>query len=149
MATSIESRVPFLDHKLVEFAATVPWRQKIKGFSGKHIVKEALVEYLPASILHRPKKGFPVPWEAWLNEDFAPRIEKLLFETRALDRGWFEPAALREVFDTHRTGKVNRARQIWALWGLETWARIFLDGEVPQETAPASSRSGAAQLLPV
>jgi asparagine synthase (glutamine-hydrolysing) len=136
MATSIESRVPFLDHQLVEFAATVPARSKVKGFSGKHLVKDALKDYLPASIRHRPKKGFPVPYESWLRERFAPGIESLLLEPRALDRGWIQPAAIRALFAEHRSGRRNFSRQIWSLWGLELWARMFLDGERPSLDRP-------------
>lgn len=136
MATSIETRVPFLDHKLVEFAARVPARMKIKGFSGKHLVKEALTEYLPASIRHRPKKGFPIPYESWLREQFAPRIESMLLEPRALDRGWIQPDAIRALFAEHRGGRRNLSRQIWSLWGLELWARMFLDGERPSLERP-------------
>lgn len=137
MATSIESRVPFLDHELVEFAATVPVNQKIRGFSGKHIVKEALEGYLPASIRHRKKMGFPVPYESWLRERFAPRIEALLVSDRALDRGWWRREAVRSVFAEHREGKRNLSRQVWALWGLELWARLFLDGERPATPLPS------------
>ena len=142
MATSIESRVPFLDYRLAEFAATVPWHQKIRGRSGKHIVKEALSNYLPQTILHRPKQGFPVPWEEWLRERFAPRIEHLLLEPRTADRGWIDPSGVRRLFETHRSGRVNMSRQIWTLWGLELWARTFLDGELPAGPhQPAPSRA--------
>jgi asparagine synthase (glutamine-hydrolysing) len=143
MATSIESRVPFLDYRLAEFAATVPWRQKIHRRSGKHIVKAALAEYLPASIRHRPKQGFPVPWNEWLNERFAPRIERLLLEPRTADRGWIDPSAVRRLFETHRSGRVNMSRQIWTLWGLELWARGFLDGEPP----PGSRQSATSTAV--
>lgn len=136
MATSIESRVPFLDHRHVEFAATVPRRSKIKGFSGKHLVKEALAGYLPSTILHRPKKGFPVPYESWLRDRFAPGIEAMLLEPRALDRGWFQRDAITELFAEHRSGRRNLSRQIWSLWGLELWARIFVDGERPSLERP-------------
>jgi asparagine synthase (glutamine-hydrolysing) len=142
MATSIESRVPFLDFRLAEFAATVPWNQKVRGRSGKHIVKAALAGYLPASIRHRPKQGFPVPWEDWLKELYAPRIERLLLETRTADRGWIEPSGVRQLFETHRSGRVDVSRHIWALWGLELWARCFLDGERPpgsHQPAPSTA----------
>ena len=139
MATSIESRVPFLDHKLVEFAAKVPSSYKVKGFSGKHLVKEALAGYLPDSILHRKKMGFPVPYEEWLRERFWPDIERTLLSEAAADRGWFRVEAIRSLLDEHRTGRANHARQIWTLWGLELWAGIFLDGQRPPGVASASS----------
>jgi asparagine synthase (glutamine-hydrolysing) len=132
MATSIESRVPFLDYKLVEFAAQVPSRFKVKGTSGKHLVKEALAMQLPSSIRHRPKMGFPVPYDQWLRERFAPHINHMLLSERAFDRGWFNPESIRALLSEHWTGRTNHGRQIWALWGLEQWARIFLDGERPE-----------------
>jgi asparagine synthase (glutamine-hydrolysing) len=116
---------------MAEFAATVPWDRKIRRRSGKHIVKEALADYLPAGILHRPKKGFPVPWDAWLRQHFAPALEATLLDARARDRGWFNPDGVRQILDDHRSQRADYARQIWTLWGLELWARIFLDGEVP------------------
>jgi asparagine synthase (glutamine-hydrolysing) len=136
MATSIESRVPFLDHELVEFAARVPSRFKVKGFSGKHLIKEALAASLPDSIRHRKKMGFPVPYDQWLKGRFAPHISSLLTSDRALDRKWFEAEAVRNMLADHFAGRANHGRQIWALWGLETWARIFLDGERPGARPP-------------
>jgi asparagine synthase (glutamine-hydrolysing) len=151
MATSIESRVPFLDHHLVEFAATVPARHKIRRTSGKHLVKNALAGLLPDSIRHRVKKGFPVPWEQWLGERYAAPIERLLTESRSLDRGWLDAAAVRQLFADHRAGAANHSRQIWTLWGLELWARACLDGERPAELVrpPARSKPGtSAERIP-
>ena len=146
MATSIESRVPFLDHRLVEFAATVPARFKIGRFAGKRLVKDALRDMLPASIVERKKMGFPVPWEQWLRDDYLPSIEAMLLEPRALDRGWFTREAVRSLIAEHRDGRRNLSRQIWALWGLETWARSFLDNDVAAalETAVQPPRRSAA-----
>ena len=73
--------------------------------------------------------GFPVPWELWLRESFLTRIGPMLLDERALDRGWFQPAAVRALVDDHRSGRRNLSRQLWALWGLEVWARVFLDGD--------------------
>jgi asparagine synthase (glutamine-hydrolysing) len=129
MATSIESRVPFLDHKLVEFSATVPSRSKIGRFSGKRIVKKALEGLLPDSIIYRKKMGFPVPWEQWLRESLLSRVEADLLAERALDRGWITAEGVRSILAEHRSGRTNLARQLWTMWGLEIWARMFLDGD--------------------
>ena len=131
MATSIESRVPFLDHKLVEFAGTVPSHCKVRRFSGKHLLKRALATQLPQSIRYRRKMGFPVPFEAWLNEHYLPQVRQLLLSDRFLQRGWLQPAAVKSLFDQHASGRMNHTRQIWTLWGLELWAQIFLDREMP------------------
>jgi asparagine synthase (glutamine-hydrolysing) len=132
MATSIESRVPFLDHKLVEFAATVPSRFKVKGFSGKQIVKEAMAGRLPDSIRHRKKMGFPVPYDEWLRGEFRSSVSDCLDSDRAFSRGWFRPESMRSLLEEHWAGRANHGREIWNLWGLELWARIFLDGDRPQ-----------------
>jgi asparagine synthase (glutamine-hydrolysing) len=137
MAASVESRVPFLDHELVEFGATIPWRFKLQGRSGKHPIKKALAGYLPHGILHRPKKGFPVPFDSWLRERFLPHVAALVTGERARGRGWFDPTVVSTLVEAHRAGRQNAARQIWNLFGLELWARIFLDGERGWLTAPA------------
>jgi len=133
MATSIESRVPFLDHKLVEFAASIPSSLKIHGFSGKHVVKEAFRRILPASIIDRRKMGFPVPWDQWLREPFIATVEATLTDPRARDRGWLDPAAVQALIDSHKGRAGNHARQLWNLWGLELWARAFMDGDGPDD----------------
>jgi asparagine synthase (glutamine-hydrolysing) len=132
MATSIESRVPFLDHKLVEFAARVPSRFKIGRSSGKQLVKSALTQELPESIRHRKKMGFPVPYDQWLRTDFAPDIKAVLLSDRARDRDWFQPRAIETLLADHFDGRANYGRQIWALWNLELWARACLDGIRPE-----------------
>jgi asparagine synthase (glutamine-hydrolysing) len=129
MAASIESRVPFLDHHIVEFAAKVPPRYKLRTASGKRLVKKALAAYLPPEIIHRPKKGFPVPFESWLNNDFSTEIRETLLERRTTERGWFDPSGVRRLIEEHKQGRRNLTRQIWALWTLELWARLFLDGD--------------------
>jgi asparagine synthase (glutamine-hydrolysing) len=128
MAASIESRVPFLDHKLVEFAATVPLSLKLNARSGKRLVKQALAPYLPDRIVNRPKKGFPVPFDTWLRDRYLPQIRELLLSRQARERGWFKPDAVQRLLEDHAAGRVNAARQIWNLWGLELWAGTFLDG---------------------
>jgi asparagine synthase (glutamine-hydrolysing) len=146
MATSIESRVPFLDHKLVEFAASLPASSKIRGFSGKQVVKDAFRSILPGSIIDRRKMGFPVPWEQWLREPFMDAVETTLTEPRTQDRGWLEPAAVVTLVGDHKSRARNNARQLWNLWGLELWARAFVDGDAPEgpDAAPEELASHAA-----
>jgi asparagine synthase (glutamine-hydrolysing) len=136
MAVSIESRVPFLDHKLVEFAARVPARYKIRGRAGKHVLKRALRGYLPAHIVNRPKQGFPVPFEAWLVDQFLDPVSRLLLDRTATERGWVNPTAVRRLLEEHRAGRRSAARQIWCLLTLELWARMFLDGDKTWRTNP-------------
>jgi asparagine synthase (glutamine-hydrolysing) len=136
MATSIESRVPFLDHHLVEFAATIPASAKLGRFSGKRLVKHAVRDLLPEAIVNRRKQGFPVPFDAWLRKDFAGHVSALLLSDRSLGRGWFKPDRLRHLVQAHAAGTENASRQLWALLTLELWARIFLDEERDWLDAP-------------
>ena len=128
MAASIESRVPFLDHRLVEFAAAIPSRHLIRGRDGKHVLKSAIRDLLPESVINRAKMGFPTPWSSWLGRHFES-VESLLLNERSLARGWFEPDRLRRLLTEHRQGSSDHADRIWRLLNLELWARVCLDGE--------------------
>ena len=91
MAASIESRVPFLDHVLVEFTARIPAKYSIRGMAGKFILKQAVEDLLPKSIVYRKKMGFPTPWEYWLAGPQLDDLERMLLEPRSTERGLFEP----------------------------------------------------------
>jgi asparagine synthase (glutamine-hydrolysing) len=129
MAASIESRVPFLDHSLVEFTAQIPADQQIKGLAGKFILKEAVADLLPRSIVYRKKMGFPTPWAYWLAGTQLEAIEHLLLEPRSRARGLFRPEAVQTIFAQHRAGERDHGNRIWRLLNLELWQRVFLDGE--------------------
>jgi asparagine synthase (glutamine-hydrolysing) len=133
MAASIESRVPFLDHLLVEFTARIPARYSIQGLSGKHILKLAVQDLLPHSIVHRRKMGFPTPWAYWLAGPQLDDLESLMLEPRTLERGLIERDAVRRLFAEHRAGRRDNGDRIWRLLNLETWQRVFLDGELPTQ----------------
>ena len=129
MAASIESRVPFLDHKLVEFATRIPQHLQLKGLGGKQILKKAVEDLLPHSILYRPKLGFPTPWSGWLAGPQLDSIQTLLLEPRSLSRGFFKPAAVKRLFQEHRAGHHDHYDRIWRLLNLELWHRVCLEGE--------------------
>ena len=133
MAASIESRVPFLDHELVEFTARIPQRHSIRGLAGKQILKRAVADLLPSSIMHRQKMGFPTPWEYWLSGPQLDELEKMLLEKRTLERGLLEPEAVRKLFEEHRQGRRDNGNRIWRLLNLEIWQRVFLDCDVPTQ----------------
>jgi asparagine synthase (glutamine-hydrolysing) len=137
MAASIESRVPFLDHELVEFTARIPSRYSIQGLSGKHILKLAVEDLLPHSIVHRRKLGFPTPWAYWLAGPQLDNLERMLLEPRTLKRGLIERDAIQKLFTEHRAGRRDNGDRIWRLLNLETWQRVFLDGDLP--TAKSTS----------
>ncbi|MBS1850694.1 MAG: asparagine synthase (glutamine-hydrolyzing) [Acidobacteria bacterium] len=144
MAASIESRVPFLDHKLVEFTARIPAQYSVQGLSGKHILKSAVEDLLPEEIVYRQKMGFPTPWAFWLAGPQLDGLEKMLLEPRTLDRGLFRREAIQKLFAEHRGKMHDHGNRIWRLLNLEIWMRIFLDGEVPApETVSAAGFVGA------
>jgi asparagine synthase (glutamine-hydrolysing) len=131
MAASIESRVPFLDHMLVEFTASIPAEYSIKGLSGKHILKEAVADLLPRPIVYRKKMGFPTPWAYWLAGPQLDDLERMLLEPRTLERNLFKPEAIQRLFAEHRSHQRDHGNRIWRLLNLETWMRVFIDGEIP------------------
>ena len=142
MAASIESRVPFLDHELVEFTATIPAKYQTRGMAGKYILKEAVEDLLPKDIVYRRKMGFPTPWAYWLNGPQLQSLEQLLLEPRTLARGYFRPEAVRKLFAEHRAGRRDHGNRIWRLLNLELWQRVCLEGE-PVEEAVSSSAVAA------
>ena len=129
MAASIESRVPFLDHPLVEFAAALPLRMKLRGVTTKYILREAMKGALPPEILSRKKMGFPVPVGAWFAGPFRHVIDEFVLSRRAAARGHFDMNAISLMADRHMRGEQKHDERLWALVNLEIWQRIFLDGE--------------------
>lgn len=144
MAASIESRVPFLDHLLVEFATSIPQRLQLQGMTGKRILKKAVEDLLPHSILYRPKLGFPTPWSGWLAGAQLDLIRNMLLEPRSMGRGLFKRAAVERLFDEHRAGYRDHYDRIWRLLNLELWHRVCLEGEA-HELSPKNS--GEVKLL--
>jgi asparagine synthase (glutamine-hydrolysing) len=136
MAASIESRVPFLDHVLVEFATRIPLAVEIQGLAGKRILKKAVEDLLPHSILYRQKMGFPTPWSAWLAGSRLDRIQDLLLEPRSLKRGFFNRDAVIKLFDEHRAQHRDHYDRIWRLLNLELWHRVCVEGEAHDEVQP-------------
>jgi asparagine synthase (glutamine-hydrolysing) len=131
MAASVESRVPFLDHPLVEFTARIPANQQIKGLAGKFILKDAIADLLPESIVYRKKMGFPTPWAYWIAGPQLTEIENLLLEPRTRARGLLRPEAIQQLFAEHRARHRDHGNRIWRLLNLELWQRVFIDGELP------------------
>jgi asparagine synthase (glutamine-hydrolysing) len=128
MAASIESRVPFLDHLFVEFAAAVPDRMKIRGNTGKYILKQAVRDLLPPAILSRRKMGFPTPLKAWLQGPHANGIFDLLRDPDGLLANYVHRSALDTLLDRHVNGRIDATDRIWRLLNLQLWGRVFLSG---------------------
>ncbi|MBU0566545.1 asparagine synthase (glutamine-hydrolyzing) [bacterium] len=127
MANSLEARSPFLDHKLVEFAASLPPDLKLKGKTTKYILKKALKEYLPKDILYRDKMGFGVPIGRWFRNELKDYAYEILLDTRAKERGYFNPDSVKKILDEHTSGRIDHWCRIWGLLNLELWHRMFMD----------------------
>jgi asparagine synthase (glutamine-hydrolysing) len=143
MAASIESRVPFLDHPLVEFATALPARMKLRGFTTKWILREAIRPLLPPDILSRRKMGFPVPFGHWMRGAGADLVRDVLLDPRARQRGITDAAAVSALIDAHASGTADGADAIWSLLNLELWYRTFVDGEGVQTLGPVGVEAAA------
>lgn len=130
MAASIESRVPFLDHKLVEFSARMPREMKLRSGTTKWVLREAMKGILPSEILDRPKMGFPVPIGNWFRGQYKHIVDEFVLGPRAMSRGIFDPAFVRKLVARHNAGEHHDER-IWTLLNFEIWQRSFFDGEAP------------------
>jgi asparagine synthase (glutamine-hydrolysing) len=139
MAASIESRVPFLDHVLVEFAAQIPSEFKTQGLKGKRILKMAIRDLLPDSIVNRRKMGFPTPISSWLKGPQLDSVEALLLDQRTLARCLTKVEAVRQLLSEHRAGYREHTDRLWRLLNLELWHRVFIDRDsaILEQTPPS------------
>jgi asparagine synthase (glutamine-hydrolysing) len=128
MAVSLECRVPLLDQRLVELAATMPGSLKMRGGELKHVMKRALEGVLPSSILHREKRGFGAPMGAWLRAELAPLLREVLSRETIERRGLLRPEAVAATVREHEQHKADRTDHLLALINLELWCRLYLDG---------------------
>jgi asparagine synthase (glutamine-hydrolysing) len=128
MASSLELRCPFLDHRLVERVAGLPLSWKVRGLSGKWALKRVAGELLAASTVRRRKWGFKVPVGEWFRGPLADVLRDVLLSRAALSRGYFREPALRELVQAHLAGRRNHEKQLWILFQLELWHQMFVDG---------------------
>ena len=137
MAHSIETRVPLLDHKLVEFAATIPPEMNLRGGTTKYVLKQAMRGILPDGILDRPKQGFAVPLGYWFRGKLGAYVRDLLLGESARRRGFFNAPYIEELVAQHERGR-NLDLQLWTLISFELWARVFLDRKVRSQVRAAA-----------
>ncbi|MCK4648259.1 asparagine synthase (glutamine-hydrolyzing), partial [bacterium] len=128
MAHSLEARSPFLDHKLMEFNATIPSNLKLRGLTSKYILKKALKELLPTKILKRGKMGFGVPIGKWFRKELKDYLREILLDKRSLSREYFKRKRIEELLAEHVSGKIDHGYRLWALLNLELWHRVFKVG---------------------
>ena len=132
MAASVENRVPFLDQRLVERAAAIPGRYKLRGWRTKAVLRDAVRDILPREIMTRRKMGVPVPLGPWLQGRYGSLAESLVLGPRARARGMFNPQFVAHMLHEHRAGRANHADRLWLLMNLEIWQRVVLEGEEPE-----------------
>ena len=128
MANSLEVRSPLLDHKIVEFMATVPTGLKLKGLTSKYILKKTVGHLLPKQILQRSKQGFVVPIASWLKHDLKPYVGDLLLSETSRSSDYFNQAYIKQLVNDHQSGRRDCKNKIWALLNFEVWYRTFMDG---------------------
>lgn len=127
MAVSLEARVPLLDHKLIEFVTRIPASLKMNGLETKYLFKQAVADLVPAEILNRPKQGFGVPIQQWINQQLRERIRDTLNDPRTLQRGYVSRSHVEQLLDEHERGRRDHAMGLWSLLMLELWHRQYVD----------------------
>ncbi len=127
MAVSLETRAPFLDPRVGQFAASIPVEYKLKGKSGKHILKEAMKDLLPHNILHRPKKGFGIPIAEWLKGRLNPLMQEMLAPKRLKEQGLFNSDYVQRLIREHESGKASHHKELWTLLVFQLWSDNFLE----------------------
>ena len=141
MAVSLEAREPLLDHRLVEFAARLPARMRLRGGEGKWLMKRALAGRLPDEILHRRKMGFVTPISAWFRGPLAAEAAAIAQGSALAETGWFDAAAIARLAEDHRSGRSDHGRLLWQLLMLEKSLQLVFG--LGAQSAPAPSKSRA------
>lgn len=127
MANSLEARTPFLDYRLVEFAAGLPSHLKLKGFQTKYLLKRCMASKLPRTVLSRKKEGFSIPMKNWLKQELRPMMQDLLSPERIKRRGFFNSSYVERLKKDHLEGTANHSHQLWSLMIFEIWQESYLN----------------------
>jgi asparagine synthase (glutamine-hydrolysing) len=144
MAVSLEAREPLLDYRLVEFAARLPTRLRLRGGTGKYLLKRALADRLPRDILHRPKMGFVTPISSWFRGPLAGEAGRIAHGSALAETGWFDADAIEGLAAAHRAGRADHGRLLWQLLMLDrSLGRLFGLGAADQPAAPKRRRAAS------
>jgi asparagine synthase (glutamine-hydrolysing) len=127
MAVSLEARSPFLDHKVIEFAASLPEKYKLRGITTKYLLKRVLKKLLPQENLDRRKMGFGIPIGHWFRGQLQPFLRETILSEKALKRGLFKPEAVKQMVELHARSERDYSHQLWTLLMLELWFERFID----------------------
>ncbi len=138
MANSLEARSPFLDHKVMEFAASLPADLKLRGMETKYLLKHTLSDIVPKEILHRKKMGFGVPIDVWFRNDLKEMAYDLLLDKKCTERGYFKKEVVKKLLDEHVSEQYDHSYRIWALLFMELWHKMFIDESIkpPLDSVP-------------
>ena len=146
MANSVELRVPLLDHRVLEFAASLPSNYKLKGFTLKYIWKRALFNRIPHVIVRRKKAGFPVPYESWLRNEFRQESHDILTDSKTIQRGYFRKSAIEKLISVNDE-RGSYSKEIFSLVTLELWHRMFTDSQTLRHDTESARRP--CDVIPV
>ena len=140
MASSLEARSPFLDHELMEFAASLPAATKLRGTEKKALLRDALRGWIPDQILDGPKRGFELPMIGeWFRGELRGHLTETLTDPRALGRGYFRPDQVQRLLEQHLSGRADHSFQLWTLMMFEAWQQELVDGGAPDLAATSRS----------
>lgn len=137
MAVSLETRVPYLDHHLVEFAWALPFDLKIKNGETKWILRQLLYRYVPKALIERPKMGFGIPLGKWIRGPLRDWVEALLDERRLREEGYFRPEPIRRMWQAHLKGSMDEQYRLWGVLMFQSWLEATKAGQGVPETMPA------------
>jgi asparagine synthase (glutamine-hydrolysing) len=127
MSVSLEARVPFLDHHLVEYTMDIPMKDKVKGKTAKHLLKKAVEGLIPDEIIHRKKMGFGAPMSQWMRGAFGKHVEASVLSSRLLNRGFFNKGYIQDLFHDHFSGRRDNSLYLWTLFNLTAWYDYWIE----------------------
>jgi asparagine synthase (glutamine-hydrolysing) len=139
MASSLEARLPLLDHRLVELAFQIPAQYKVRGWSTKRILKRAVRGLVPPQVLKKPKHGFSVPVDPWFRGSLKDFTSEVLLDGQTRSRGYFNMALVERLWKEHIEGRHDRTGHLWLLLNFELWQRAYLDGSPESKVLSAES----------
>jgi asparagine synthase (glutamine-hydrolysing) len=137
MSVSLEGRIPYLDHRVVEFAWQLPLSLKIREGQGKWLLRQVLYRYVPKALIDRPKTGFGVPIGAWLRGPLREWAESLLEERRLRDQGFLNPAPIRERWAQHLAREQNCEYELWDVLMFQSWLEHHESVLIPSSSSSA------------
>ena len=135
MSTSLETRAPFLDRRVVELAWRLPFSAKIKGRTGKRILRDILYRHVPRKLLERPKQGFAIPLDRWLRGELREWAESLLSSEQIAATGLFDRRRIEELWSDHQTKKDNVGSRLWAILMMQSWLLHRRSSEIARQKA--------------